>query len=118
MEVLKIHPWNSRDNHIEKFNYLIFDLNPHPKVNWKSIIKCKKKFKEVLNFLSLKSFVKTSSGKGLDLYVLIPPHSNCNKFYYFAHQLAKLILKINPRLYYTAELIKYRRINKIFIDYI
>ncbi|WP_425319523.1 hypothetical protein [Candidatus Coxiella mudrowiae] len=68
MEVLKIHPWSSRDNHIEKLNCLIFNLNPHPKVNWKSIIKCKK-IKEVLIFLRLKSFVKTSSGKGLDLYI-------------------------------------------------
>lgn len=115
--VLEIHSGNSRNNHVESPDRLIFDLDPDPKINWESVTECAQNIKEVLNFFGLKSFVKLSGGKGLHIYIPIRPHPNWNEFYDFAKRFANLIVKINPGLY-TTQLTKAKRIKKIFIDYI
>ncbi|WP_264774051.1 DNA ligase D [Coxiella burnetii] len=117
MGVLEIHPWGSSDSHPEKPDRLIFDIDPHPAVSWKAVINCATDVFEVLKALGLRSFVKTSGGKGLHVYVPIQPQLGWEKLHEFAQKLAKLIVQVNPRLY-TAELSKGKRLNKIFIDYI
>ncbi|HHO47498.1 MAG TPA: DNA ligase D, partial [Desulfobacteraceae bacterium] len=64
MGVLEIHPWGSREGNLEKPDLLTFDLDPGPEVGWPEVIAGARLLRSRLEKLGLKSFVKTSGGKG------------------------------------------------------
>jgi bifunctional non-homologous end joining protein LigD len=117
MNVLEIHPWNCKVNNIEKPDMIIFDLDPDVSVPWKRVVHAAFEIKDILKTVHLKSFVKTTGGKGLHVVVPITPEYNWNKIKDFTHLLVDFMVSNNPSEY-IGKMTKSSRKNKIFIDYL
>ncbi|HHF7366796.1 TPA: DNA ligase D [Legionella bozemanae] len=117
MNVLEIHPWGSQINHIEKPDFIVFDLDPGPSVTWEAIVKAAFEIRKHLNEFKLTSFVKTTGGKGLHVVVPIEPEYDWDEVKNFTQVFAEFMERINPNQY-TSTMNKAKRKNKIFIDFL
>lgn len=96
---------------------MIFDLDPDDKLSLKKVRKGVLDLKTILDKLNLKSFLKTSGGKGYHVVVPFSKVTNYKKFESFAKKVAMLMEKTWPNLY-TTNIKKDARRGKIFIDYL
>jgi bifunctional non-homologous end joining protein LigD len=115
--VLEIHPWGSTFAQIEKPDRLIFDLDPGEGVPWSAVIAGAVELRDRLNDLGLKSFVKTSGGKGLHVVVPVKPSVGWEEAKEFTHEMAKAMAAASPDRY-VATMSKSARRGRIFIDYL
>jgi bifunctional non-homologous end joining protein LigD len=115
--VLEIHPWGSREDDLEKPDLLIFDLDPGPDVGWPEVVAGARLLRRRLEDLDLKSYVKTSGGKGLHLLVPIRRRTGWQVVKDFAGAVARALVRSRPDLF-TAEMKKTKRQERIFIDYL
>ena len=117
MGVLEIHPWGSKNDSLETPDILIFDLDPGEGIDWKSLASAAQEFRKHLQKLGLKSFVKTTGGKGLHVVAPIVPEHEWPAVKEFAHTFAQQIEASNPDLYLT-KMTKAARKGKIYLDYL
>ena len=96
---------------------MIFDLDPDDKLSLKIVRQGVLDLKSILDSLSLKSYLKTSGGKGYHVVVPFSNVTNYKKFESFAKKIALLMEKTWPNLY-TTNIKKDARQGKIFIDYL
>ena len=68
--VLEIHTRGTTIDDRESADRLVFDLDPGPGTGWKDVMAAARDVRERLSALKLKSFLKTSGGKGL--HVVLP----------------------------------------------
>ncbi len=115
--VLEIHTWGARADKLERPDQLVFDLDPGPDVPWSGVIEAALEVRARLTELGLKSFVKTTGGKGLHVVVPISRTRGWDVTKAFTHTLAK-DLTAKKRERYTANMAKSKRRGKIFIDYV
>lgn len=113
---LEFHLWASNIKNINKPDIMVFDLDPDENISLKKLRQAVKELKNVLDMLSLKSFLKTSGGKGYHIYVPFKNSSNYKNFENFSKNVALLLQQKNPSLYITT-VSKEKRKNKIFIDF-
>ncbi len=114
--VLEVHARGSSVDDRERANRLVFDLDPGPGTGFKDVVEAAREVRARLRHVKLKSFVKTTGGKGLHVVVPIRP-TPWNVAKDFAHAIAAAMAKDAPARY-TANPIKSRRRNRIFIDYL
>lgn len=95
---------------------MVFDLDPDENLSIEKLRKGVKDLKEILDSLNLKSYLKTSGGKGYHIYVPIKKKITFNKFEKIAYEIANT-LKTKYEDKYTINMQKKIRKNKIFIDY-
>lgn len=115
--VLEIHSWGSRIEEIDYPDMLIFDLDPSPEVPWKEVVAAAKDIKNRLAKFKLKSFVKTTGGKGLHVVIPIKPEYNWDEVKNFSKTFVTLLEKTKPEKY-ISKMSKQQRKGKIFIDYL
>jgi bifunctional non-homologous end joining protein LigD len=115
--VVEIHPWGSTVDHLEKPDRLIFDLDPGEGVPWGAVIEAARDVRARLEGEGLKSFVKTSGGKGLHVVVPLEPHFDWDTAKAFTASIAAAMAKSRPDRY-LATMAKKARTGRIFIDYI
>lgn len=95
---------------------MTFDLDPDAALPLKKLRDAVKRIKSLLDELKLKSFLKTSGGKGY--HVTVPFRSaNADKFYGFSEQIATLATA-RWEADFTTNIRKSRRKGKIFVDYL
>ncbi|MCK0469918.1 DNA ligase D [Halalkalibacter sp. APA_J-10(15)] len=97
---------------------IVFDLDPPTVRQFHLAITAAKQMKEVFDQFGLYSYVKTSGGKGLQLYL---PIAN-NQFTYeetrlFTKFIATYLCEQNPALF-TTERLKKKRDKRLYVDYI
>jgi bifunctional non-homologous end joining protein LigD len=115
--VLEIHPWGSRIEDVEYPDMLIFDLDPSPEMTWNKIVNAAKLIKKNLEKIKLKSFVKTTGGKGLHVVVPIKPEYDWEEVKNFSKIFVNLLVQMKPDEY-ISKISKQQRKGKIFIDYL
>lgn len=115
--VLEIHPWGSRIETLDYPDMMIFDLDPAPELSWKNIVAAAFAVKHYLQELKLKSFVKTTGGKGLHVVVPIVPEYDWEDVKNFTHVFAQFLEKKHPDQY-VSNMSKVKRRGKIFVDYL
>lgn len=114
--VLEVHARGSAVDDRERADQLVFDLDPGPGTGFKDVVEAAREVRARLRRVKLKSFVKTTGGKGLHVVVPIRP-TPWNIAKDFAHTIAAGMAKDEPARY-TANPIKARRRNRVFIDYL
>jgi bifunctional non-homologous end joining protein LigD len=117
MGVLEIHPWGSTVGHLERPDRLIFDLDPDEDLGWHHVIAGAVAVRHLLEKLGLKSFPKTTGGKGLHVVVPVTPTLDWDGAKEFARAVVAKLAGDEPHLY-TASLAKQARRGRIFIDYL
>ncbi|QNI34306.1 DNA ligase D [Alloacidobacterium dinghuense] len=117
MGVLEIHPWGSRNDSLETPDQLIFDLDPDPAVEWKTLVEGAHEVRDVLKELKLVSFVKSTGGKGLHVVVPIEPKHEWADVKEFTRNVAR-ILEANHPDRYLIKMTKSARKGRIFLDYL
>ena len=114
--VLEVHTRGSGVDDRERSNRLVFDLDPGPGTGFKDVVEAAREVRKRLRRVKLTSFVKTTGGKGLHVVVPIRP-TPWDVAKKFAHIVAASMAKDEPRRY-TANPIKSRRHNRVFVDYL
>jgi len=116
MNSIEFHIWGSKVNDLENPDMLVFDLDPDELLSLKKLRQGVKDLKSILDELKLKSFLKTSGGKG---YHVVVPINNINweDFRLIAKNIAVLMESKWPEKY-TSNIRKNKRKNKIFIDWV
>lgn len=117
MGIVEIHTWNSTADDIEHPNRLVWDLDPGPDVSWKQVVKAAKLVRAVLETLQLKSWVKTTGGRGLHVVVPLRPKRTVEECLAFSRAVSEAIARTDPRSYTTA-FAKKGRERQILIDYL
>ena len=112
----EFHIWGSKVNSIDNPNLMVFDLDPDEKLSLDKLREGVKNLKEILDDLGLKSFLKTSGGKGYHVVVPFDFKITWKKFYNISKNIALLMERKWPDKYVT-NIRKSKRKNKIFIDY-
>jgi len=115
MNSYEYHIWGCLKNKIKKPDLLVFDLDPDEGLPLKKVRDGVRDLKDILDNLKLKSYLKTSGGKGYHIYIPIAMSSwkKCEKI---AKDIADLMVYHWPEKY-TTNMRKEKRKGKIFIDY-
>lgn len=114
--VLEVHVRGSTIDHLGDADRLVFDLDPGPGTSWKDVVAAARDVRERLAKLKLRTFLKTSGGKGLHVILPIKP-APWDKAKEFCHAVANVMAQDDPD-HYVATATKSKRNGRIFIDYL
>lgn len=114
---IEFHIWGSRIDNVNKPDIMVFDFDPDEKLSLDKLRQEVKHLKKILDDLSLKSFLKTSGGKGYHVCVPFSPSVTWQKFGSFSKKVASL-MEVNYPNSCTTTISKKGRKGKIFIDYL
>ncbi len=117
MNVIEFHTWNARKDLIGKPDRMTFDLDPGEGVEWSSIQESAQLVSIFLKQLGLKSFLKTTGGKGLHVIVPIKRTHDWDTVKEFSQAIVQHLAKTIPRRF-VAKSGPRNRIGRIFIDYL
>ncbi|HWG22297.1 MAG TPA: DNA ligase D [Terracidiphilus sp.] len=115
--VLEVHPWGSRNETMEQPDRIVIDLDPDPSIAWLTVAESAKEVRKRLRALGLKSFVKTTGGKGLHVVIPIRPEHEWPGVKQFAHDFVLAMERDFPKQFLT-KMTKSARAGKIFLDYL
>jgi bifunctional non-homologous end joining protein LigD len=117
MGVLEVHPWGSQNDDLEHPDRIIIDLDPDEAIPWKTLSASAEETRILFKKLGLKSFLKSTGGKGLHVVVPLVPEHDWPAIKQFAHAIALELEKQQPALYLT-KMSKAARKGRIFVDYL
>ena len=96
---------------------MAFDLDPTPPADIADCCDVAILLRDMLDHLGLQSFIKTSGGKGLHLYVPINmPDTTYNQTKYFSNAIASLLEQHDPDRI-TSNMRKDQRVGKVLVDW-
>jgi bifunctional non-homologous end joining protein LigD len=113
---VEINPWNSSLPHLDKPDYMIFDLDPVD-VELSDLVNVALEFRQTFEGLGLPSFVKTSGSRGIHIYIPVKP-----KFSYT--QVQQVVKTLENHVHQrTKSLTSFerspsKRQGKIYLDYL
>jgi len=117
MGIVEIHTWNTTADDVDRPNRLVWDLDPGPQVSWRQVVKAAELVRDVLITLGLRSWVKTTGGRGLHVVVPLKRKRSVSECLDFSRAVSEAIAKTEPRSYTTA-FAKVGRERQILIDYL
>lgn len=117
MSAMELHVWSAVAKDLERPDRFILDLDPDPALPWKSMVEATQMTQAVLDELGLKSFLKTSGGKGIHVVVPLTPKADWDAVKAFSHAIVKHMAKQVPDRFSAVSGPK-NRVGRIFIDYL
>jgi bifunctional non-homologous end joining protein LigD len=117
MNAIEYHVWGTTVADLNSSDRLIIDLDPGSGVPWTRVIEGALELRSRLERYKLRSFVRTSGGKGLHVMVPLEPAVDWPQVHGFARALAEGMAKDDPRRYLSVAA-KQQRSGKIFLDYL
>jgi bifunctional non-homologous end joining protein LigD len=117
MDVIEIHTWNARVEHLEQPDRIVFDLDPGAEVSWPEVVQAARRVRAVLDALGLVSFPKTTGGRGLHLVVPLVPERGWQECLAFSRSVATAIARKSPSTF-TVAYARAGRERKILLDYL
>jgi bifunctional non-homologous end joining protein LigD len=117
MGVLEIHPWPARKDKLERPDYLVFDLDPGEGVEWKAVVEGARNLRERLEGVGLRTYLRTSGGKGVHVCVPLQRRNTWDELKQFAKSVADAMAREQPDRY-LATMSKAKRRGKVYVDYL
>jgi DNA ligase D len=117
MSTVEFHPWNSRRGDTERPDEWRIDLDPGPECDWPTVQRVAHVVHEVLDELGAEGFPKTSGGRGLHVYVRIPPDHGFAQVRRAALAFAREVERRAPGEVTTTWWRKDRDPAALFVDY-
>ena len=114
---LEFHPWGSTAQRPDRADRLVFDLDPGPGVAWREIKRAARDLRDLLEQVALRSFLRTSGGKGLHVVVPLNPGCDWDLVKRFTQGFATSLAQSEPERF-VAVATKAKRDGLIFIDYL
>ncbi len=113
---LEIHTWGSRSDSLERPDRVAFDMDPGPGVAWERLVEGAYLIREVLLYLGIKSFVKTTGGKGLHVVFPLDATNGWGEVEAFTRGFAEYVsMRLPDRFTHVPS--RKKRENRIFLDY-
>ncbi|NLU83657.1 non-homologous end-joining DNA ligase [Rhodococcus sp. HNM0569] len=117
MSAVEFHPWNSRRADVESPDEWRIDLDPGDECPFSTVQRVAGVVHEVLDELGAVGWPKTSGGKGMHVYVRIPPRWGFHDVRRGALAFAREIERRTPSDVTTTWWRKDRDASKLFVDY-
>ena len=117
MNTIEFHTWNATTRNLEKPDRFVLDLDPDPALPWKSMVEATQLALTVLDELGLKSFLKTSGGKGMHIVVPLTRKDGWDDVKAFSQAIVQHMAALLPDRF-SAKSGPKNRIGKIFVDYL
>ena len=115
--MIEVHTWNSTARAIAQPDRLVFDLDPGDDVPWPQVQEGALLLRALLQELGLQSWLKTSGGKGLHLWVPIAPECDYDTAKDFSEAVVRHMARTIPQRF-VAKSGPRNRVGRIFIDYL
>lgn len=115
MNWIEAHTWSSRLTHLEQPDRLVVDLDPGPDVSWPEVVRAARAARKVLEARGLRSWVKTTGGRGLHLVVPLVPAASWDQCLAAAHAVAEELVRDAPALF-TTDFARAGRADRILVD--
>ena len=117
MGVVELHTSNAKIDDFEKPDRFILDLDPAPDVPWARVVEAAIGIRDRLEELGLRSWVKTTGGKGLHVVVPLSRRHGWDEVKEFSHAVSVDYSASHPGQFITKSTLAKRK-GKIFIDYL
>ena len=97
---------------------IVFDLDPPSVEEFSLAIEAALRMKSIFDNFKLLSFIKTSGGKGLQVYIPLPKDTfSYDETRVFTEFVCNFLCEQEPR-WFTTERLKKNRGNKLYLDYV
>ena len=117
MSALEVHIWGALTTDPDHPDRLVFDLDPDVGLPFAEVMQAAHDTRRLLEELGLKSWLKTTGGKGLHVTVPIQPRADWDEVKAFCRGVAEELTRRDPKRY-VATMSKAKRSGKVFIDYL
>ena len=119
MGVLELHVWGSHRDRIEQPDYVVFDFDPDEGLAWERVVEGAITVRDFLAGLGLRTFLKTTGGKGLHVVLPLARRAEWtwDEVKAFTKAVTETVVAAEPGKY-TSKLPKVDRKGKVFIDYL
>jgi bifunctional non-homologous end joining protein LigD len=115
--MIELHTWNSTAAAIAQPDRLVFDLDPGEDVGWPQMQEGALLLRALLRELGLESWLKTTGGKGLHLFVPLVPQHGYETAKDFSEAVVQHMARTIPQRF-VAKSGPRNRVGRIFIDYL
>jgi len=115
LAAIELHIPLSKKDAVDKPDMIFFDVDPEPPADIEDAIEVAKLLKEILDELSLTSFIKTSGKKGFHILVPVLPNKTYKETRTFVHQIGKHLAKENQLV--VSEFSRSQEPGTIYLDY-
>lgn len=114
---LEFHPWGSSARKLGHPDRITFDFDPDEGLGYRDVVEAAKMVRDLLETLGLRSFLKTTGGKGLHVVLPIEPTQDWDTIKGFTRAIAESLAFTFPERF-TASVSKAKRKGRIFVDYL
>ena len=115
--MIELHTWNSTARAIRQPDRLVFDLDPGEDLPWPQLQEAALLLRALLQELGLESWLKTTGGKGLHLWVPLVPEWDYDTAKDFSEAVVQHMARTIPQRF-VAKSGPRNRVGKVFIDYL
>ena len=114
---IDLNQWYARCDDVDRPDYVHFDLDPGPGVEWTQVLECGLIVHDALDTLEMPSLVKTTGSRGLHVYVPIVRGPVQKEVWTFAKALAVELAARNPKLMTAEYKVAKRPHGRVLVDY-
>lgn len=114
---IEFHTWGATVPDVQHPDRITMDLDPDEALPWGTLVEGTLLLKTLMDGLQLKTFLKTTGGKGLHVVAPIRPGLGWDEVKDFTLHIALMLARARPDLF-TAKISRQRRPNRIFVDYL
>jgi bifunctional non-homologous end joining protein LigD len=114
---VEFHTWGATVPDIRYPDRVTMDLDPGPGITWDQLVEAARLVKVLLDQLGLRSFLKTTGGKGLHVVAPVAPKMPWDEVKEFTRLIAAMLTRARPELFLD-KMSKAARQGKIFVDYL
>ena len=114
---IDLNPWYARCDHVDRPDYLHFDLDPTPGAKFKQVLEVALAVLDALAKLKIPSYPKTTGSRGIHVYVPIVRGPLQKQVWTFAKALSKELEAAHPKIITAEYRIAKRPARRVLVDY-